>query len=320
MTIKALLLGSAAALSVVTGAQAADAIVAAAPEPMDYVKVCDAFGKGYFYIPGTETCLKIGGIVRYDIGFKNGDDYFTKNRTRARLEVSSANDTEYGKAYSFLRIEANVNNNVSAALGSGFYAGIGGFEFGAFDNQWAKFFGYGVGGTDWGGDYAFRGDQYVSYTADLGSAKAYVSLENDGGINNFTPDVSAGILADFGDGASAGLGLSYDTSIESFALKGVVRGKVGAVDLGLMGLYTDDANNGYYDVKHKGWGVIAGFGAPVADKINVGMTGQYFENGGVKLGGNVTWNVASGFKTFIEVYHEVDAKVTSGFVRFERKF
>ncbi|WP_244505397.1 porin, partial [Rhizobium sp. LCM 4573] len=49
MNIKSLLLGSAAALAAVSGAQAADAIVAAEPEPMEYVRVCDAFGAGYFY-------------------------------------------------------------------------------------------------------------------------------------------------------------------------------------------------------------------------------------------------------------------------------
>ena len=64
MKIKSLLLGSAAALAVTSGAQAADAIMAAQPEPVDYVKVCDAFGTGYFYIPGTETCLRIHGYVR----------------------------------------------------------------------------------------------------------------------------------------------------------------------------------------------------------------------------------------------------------------
>ena len=59
MNIKSLLIGSAAALTAVSGAQAADAIVAAEPEPMEYVRVCDAFGTGFFYIPGTETCLKL---------------------------------------------------------------------------------------------------------------------------------------------------------------------------------------------------------------------------------------------------------------------
>src|SRR4029078_10387913 len=62
-----LLLGSAAALAVVSGAQAADAIVAAEPEPVEYVRVCDAYGTGYFYIPGTETCLKIEGYIRFQV-------------------------------------------------------------------------------------------------------------------------------------------------------------------------------------------------------------------------------------------------------------
>lgn len=66
MNIKSLLIGSAAALVAVSGAQAADAIVAAEPEPLEYVRVCDAFGTGFFYIPGTETCLKFGGYIRFE--------------------------------------------------------------------------------------------------------------------------------------------------------------------------------------------------------------------------------------------------------------
>src|SRR5690606_11075385 len=67
MNIKSLLIGSAAALVMATGAQAADAIVMPEPEPMDYVRICDVYGTGFYYIPGTETCLKIGGYMRYEI-------------------------------------------------------------------------------------------------------------------------------------------------------------------------------------------------------------------------------------------------------------
>ena len=98
MNIKSLLLGSAAALAAVSGAHAADAIVAAEPEPLEYVRICDAYGAGYFYIPGTETCLKIGGKVRTE-----GEWYDAYNRdskvgtlwhTRAELNVDTATDTE----------------------------------------------------------------------------------------------------------------------------------------------------------------------------------------------------------------------------------
>ncbi len=63
MKIKSLLLGSAAAMIAVSGAQAADAIIVEA-EPMEYVKVCDMYGNGFFYIPGTEICMNINGYVR----------------------------------------------------------------------------------------------------------------------------------------------------------------------------------------------------------------------------------------------------------------
>ena len=63
--IKSLLLGSAAGLAAVAGAQAADLPVAKAAA-VEYVRVCSAYGAGFFYIPGTETCLRIGGRVRAD--------------------------------------------------------------------------------------------------------------------------------------------------------------------------------------------------------------------------------------------------------------
>ncbi|WP_238720042.1 porin, partial [Nitratireductor alexandrii] len=73
MKIKSLLLGSAAALAAVSGARAADAVVIAEPEPVEYVRVCDAYGAGFFYIPGTETCLRISGYVWYQVGAGNYD-------------------------------------------------------------------------------------------------------------------------------------------------------------------------------------------------------------------------------------------------------
>ncbi|SFK09814.1 porin [Methylocapsa palsarum] len=59
---RGLLLGSAAALTGIAGAQAAD-LPATKAAPIEYVRICDAYGAGFFYIPGTETCLKIGGQV-----------------------------------------------------------------------------------------------------------------------------------------------------------------------------------------------------------------------------------------------------------------
>ena len=74
MKIKSLILGSAAALLAVSGARAADAVMAPEPEPVDYVRVCDAYGAGFFYIPGTQTCLSINGYVWWQVGATSQKD------------------------------------------------------------------------------------------------------------------------------------------------------------------------------------------------------------------------------------------------------
>ncbi|MBI4366202.1 MAG: porin, partial [Deltaproteobacteria bacterium] len=60
--VKSLLLGAAAGIVAMTGAQAADLPVKA--KPVQYVKICSLYGAGFFYIPGTDTCIKVGGFVR----------------------------------------------------------------------------------------------------------------------------------------------------------------------------------------------------------------------------------------------------------------
>ncbi|GAC1332544.1 MAG: porin [Beijerinckiaceae bacterium] len=63
--VKSLLLGSAAGLVAVAGAQAADLPTRKAA-PVEYVRICDAYGAGFFYIPGTDTCLKVGGLALFE--------------------------------------------------------------------------------------------------------------------------------------------------------------------------------------------------------------------------------------------------------------
>src|SRR6266851_5908980 len=72
--VKSLLLGTAAGLVAVAGAQAADLPVKA--KPVEYVKICRVYGEGFFYIPGTDTCLKIGGFVRQNFVFGQASGSF----------------------------------------------------------------------------------------------------------------------------------------------------------------------------------------------------------------------------------------------------
>ena len=110
-----LILGSAAALLAVSGAQAADLPVKA--KAIEYVRVCSLYGAGFFYIPGTDTCIKLGGYLRVDTTFNGGihgqpawsgdiaqgnryRDYFA-SRSRMALTVDTRTASEYGVVRTF---------------------------------------------------------------------------------------------------------------------------------------------------------------------------------------------------------------------------
>ena len=123
MNIKSVLFGSAAALIAVSSAHAADAVVVAEPEPAEYVKICDVYGAGYFYIPGTETCLRVGGYVRYDIGVgdREGVQNVTDHRGggfndtywkqgRFALMTWTGSETELGTLKTYTETRFNFGN------------------------------------------------------------------------------------------------------------------------------------------------------------------------------------------------------------------
>ncbi len=109
MKLKTLLLGSAAAFAVVGGAQAADLSVA---EPVEYVKACEAFGAGYFYLPGSDTCLQITGHVEFRANFhSNSFLYSGVTAHSASWDFQTAGSGVYFDAKSMTDVgvlEANI--------------------------------------------------------------------------------------------------------------------------------------------------------------------------------------------------------------------
>ena len=74
---KSLLLGAAAGLVSVASASAADLPSRTKGPAVEYVKVCDVAGVAGFYIPGSDTCLKISGQVRAEYRFGTQGKSFT---------------------------------------------------------------------------------------------------------------------------------------------------------------------------------------------------------------------------------------------------
>jgi Porin subfamily len=116
---KSALLGTAAGFAAISGAQAAD-LPSKKSAAVEYVRVCSAYGAGFFYIPGTETCLRVGGRVRAEYtvserwnglaGTQDQDAYGF--RGRGRLNIDARTQTAYGTLRTFVRFEGTIANGV----------------------------------------------------------------------------------------------------------------------------------------------------------------------------------------------------------------
>ena len=134
--VKSLLLVSAAGLVASAGAQAADLPVKA--KPVEYVKVCSLYGAGFYYIPGTDICLKLYGYVRYQARLRHGQHHGRsvrrrqhqqqpswRRRTSARARTIIGIDTRQQTAYGTLRAYMNVGFTKDTNANAGYVATAG---------------------------------------------------------------------------------------------------------------------------------------------------------------------------------------------------
>ncbi len=90
------------------------------------MRICSLYGAGFFYIPGTDTCIKLGGYLRVDTTFNGGADgqpawsgdfgqgnryrdYFT-SRSRMALTIDTRTATEYGVVRTFGQADFQFQN------------------------------------------------------------------------------------------------------------------------------------------------------------------------------------------------------------------
>jgi hypothetical protein len=234
------------------------------------VRVCDAFGMGYFYIPGTETCLKVGGQVRTQGEWGNAYDPDSQTGTlwKVRLEwkFDTATDTEYGalKTNTKLRWEWKEGEDTVSKL---LFANIslGGFTIGKLDSQYISY-------TDYAGNVANDDVVYdgpyelnqLTYKYDAGNGfTAVISLEDSNSSenatyfvdsdpaqtndwvtaekNHYAPDVVAG--AGY-KGSSWGLKIvgGYDSIVEEGAIKARLDVDFSGYEFFFMGGWNTDGN------------------------------------------------------------------------------
>jgi len=194
--MKSLVLGSAVAFAATAGAQAADLPVKA--KPVSYVKICPQYGPGFYYIPGTDICLKVGGLVFAEAGYYASGAITTLNngangwdradvalqwRTRGYVSLDARTATAYGTLRSYILGGFEQRDNAGQfginAAGAAFiqYAFI---QFAGFTAGTANSF------FDFGSNYLtlsvasnpWNWVNLFAYTANLGNGlSATISLE-----------------------------------------------------------------------------------------------------------------------------------------------
>ena len=277
--VKSLLLGSAAGLVAVAGAQAADLPVKA--KPVQYVKICSLYGVGFYYIPGTDMCLKIGGWVRAEYTYgangniawgwanANANSRATNNstwRARGYITADARNQTEYGTVRGYIAVGLNTSNTGADTASNTFSSNRAFIQWAGFTFGLAQSF------------YDFYSTPATSY---WGSFPA--SDTGDGGW------MVAGYTAQFGNGFSATIAaeMRRNTQIDGLAgteAPGAIAGNYGGfqapdvvanlrVDQAwgsaqLMAAY-HEVNSTYYLGTPgaafggvNGWGAYGGFQAP----------------------------------------------------------
>jgi len=197
MKLKSLMLGAAAA-AVATTAQAADLPVA--PEPVDYVRVCDAYGSQFYYIPGTETCLRVGGRVRTQVTINNmadeedgwgarGDNGYDF-ATEGYLYLDARTATEFGTLRAFATLEGQVGTGSAESFDFGStYIQWGGLTMGYLASNFDFFTGQ-VWSGPVGRNWSDTTTQQIAYTAAFGNGFSFTAAIEDGAAREVSNTVA----------------------------------------------------------------------------------------------------------------------------------
>jgi len=312
MKLKSLILGSSVAAFSAVGAQAADAIVIAEPEPVEYVRVCDVYGAGFFYIPGTETCLRIGGEIRAQVGSAGESDIgaravvggvtvagfgnynnlapeTTTSHARGRIFFDARSETEYGLLRGFARVDLSRTNGANAPTTNHAWLSLGGFRAGWTDSAWVSTpqGGVAAGGshTDNGFFYGYHQTHLIQYNfSGSNGFFATISLEDDNTAGlNYTPDI-VGVVGVNQAWGAAWLKVGYDEEINAVTGSGFgvtaglhynIPGAPGS-SFRLLGFYADSDNT---------------FN-PLA---NTGLGAWYAGHGGVVNVGGPEWSIMASY-------------------------
>jgi len=220
--LRNLLIGFVAGFMAIVGAQAADMPLKA--KPVEYVKICSLYGAGFYYLPGTDICVKWGAYVRFQPFYAHGSSptngpfqgaaaqatnfIGTQNdlvmRSRGIYTMDARTQTEYGtlRSYILIGFEENTPSNQPGASGATLFARRGFIQFAGFTLGKATSF-YEVFSNSANSYYSLNtpdtgssGDLVAAYTYQFGNGfSATISAEDPRRASVVNTSISGGNAA-----------------------------------------------------------------------------------------------------------------------------
>jgi hypothetical protein len=301
------------------------------------------YGTGYYYMPGTETCLKVSGYVRVDI---KGGDFFERNSNardddgwrqtysnlaRFQLRVDARSETELGT----LRSYAAVNFNYEATGSEGTYDNednmgiehayieLGGFRIGKTDSLFSTFTDYSSGVMTDGivpyGPFATLQIAYT-YTGANGFSAAIALEQGDedegegasGITEDYAPYVVGGVSLTQGWG-KIGVVAGFDSWEEQVAIKGRLDINItetasvfvmGAWDSGGDDGDTPNDNGTNFYAPWKGdWAIWGGTAVKLSEKATFNAEVGYDEEEDFSVAANVAYELVPNFTITPEIVY-----------------
>jgi hypothetical protein len=192
-----------------------------------YVKVCSAYGEGFFVVPGTDSCIRVGGRVRADFGYVAPQAIYGNpgstagnnpigtskeasqvwgTEARGRISIDHRTPTEWGTVQSVMQLRLSRASGVIDKAGPDSfgsksvstqleraYIRFAGFTFGQAQDNFTFMPSITYGAQYWA-SFA-NGARQISYTALLGNGLSVTAALQNSSDTEQTPTNLSGLTS-----------------------------------------------------------------------------------------------------------------------------
>ncbi len=285
--------------------------------------VCKVIGRGFFLLPGTDTCIKFSGIVRGQLDY-NIDTKIYKEESKSVLSLAIGSQTDFGKLTGKLSFEA-AGNPAAKKISPKFSQGIIGlnrFKIGFSASNWVRY--------EWGGfniksgPFAYHKADMLAFEDTIMGVKLRLAAEYPENTTLQLPSVIAHFSKRWKSVSLFASGVySLEKNLQVRVMKTGVVFRINKIKEGFRVKF--QATSGIDEIgkyiEGDRWDFIAALSFPIAKKLKANFTFGTSDifNQKYSFAGNLVWRPVEKFKIISELSF-VQGGSLGGLIRVQRTF